>query len=111
MAYATSLIPMKEHEEFALEFAKELLKEDFHESVNDYALDLSTNGSWDTFDICVFSNGEVLLKRGSDLLHSIWIKEDPKIEKAILTDVIIGKWPFHLEKYEKFKKFVNVETS
>lgn len=111
VAYGTLLIPIKEHMELAVKFANELLKEDLHEPINDYVLDISTNGSWDMFRMCAFNDGEVLLKRGPDLLNTLWAKEEPKTEKAILTGVIVGKWPFHLEKYEAFEKFVLSEVS
>jgi DNA-binding Lrp family transcriptional regulator len=105
-AYGVYLIPIKEHIVSAREFARELLNEDFHESVNDYALIANTNGEYDVFYICAFKGGEILSKRGPELLRTLWMKEEPKIEKAIITDVLFGEWPFHLEEYEYAKELL-----
>jgi DNA-binding Lrp family transcriptional regulator len=106
LAYGVSLLPLKEaeHGELAKSFARELLKEDLHESVNDYALALETNGAWDTVRVCAFSEGETLLRRGPELFRTLLQKEEPKIEKAMLTGIVVGRWPFHLERYDRYRQ-------
>lgn len=32
--------------------------------------------------------------------------EDPRIDQAMLTDIIVGKWPFHLEDYDQYRRMV-----
>ncbi len=109
-AYGVYLTPTSAHLDLANAFAKELLNEDFKEIVSDYSLDANTSGDYDVFYICSFSGGEVLSKRGPDRLQTLWQTEEPKIEKAILTDVLVGKWPFHLEEYAFAKKIISTSS-
>ncbi len=111
LAYGVTLIPIKEWGALSLSFAKEILTENVHEIVNDYPLVLNTNGTWDVFHICAFTSGESLIRRGPDMLSTIWEKEAPRVEKAVLTGVLAGKWPFHLEEYSTYKKFVASKES
>ncbi|MDE1804258.1 MAG: Lrp/AsnC family transcriptional regulator [Candidatus Micrarchaeota archaeon] len=106
LAYGTALNPVKNHPELALSFAKELIGENFQEATNDYVLNIDINGGYDTFSMCTFKDGENMAKRGVEMLRTCWAAEKPKIDKAILTDIIVGKWPFHLEEYESIRKFV-----
>jgi hypothetical protein len=36
------------------------------------------------------------------LIQKLWEEEHPKIEKCILTEVLIGKWPFNSNSYQKW---------
>jgi len=105
-AYCVSLMPSEKHTELIKALANEMIKEDMHETVNDYALAINTNGDYDMVHLCAFKNGEDLSRRGPELLRSLWTDEEPKIEKAMLTDVVVGKWPFHLEAYDIYRKEV-----
>ena len=105
-AYTLANTPGKSHGKLLLSFFEEVVNEDLHEITNDYGLMIDVVGAYDSLFICDFVDGEVLAKRGADLLQKLWISESPKIEKAILTAVLIGKWPFHLERYSEQKKFV-----
>jgi DNA-binding Lrp family transcriptional regulator len=105
-AYTLANTPGKSHERLLLSFLEELTKEDLHEVTNDYSLIIDGVGSYDSVYICGFSDGAVLAKRGSEMLQKLWISENPKIEKAILTGVLTGLWPFHLESYSDQKKTV-----
>lgn len=98
-AYSLSLTLNRDFESFDKAFLAELIKEEYHEVVNDYSLIASTTGIWDSFLLCVFKDGEYLAKRGPFLAEEVYAQETPKIEKAILTAIIVGKWPFHLEDY------------
>ncbi|VVB77155.1 Winged helix DNA-binding domain protein [uncultured archaeon] len=102
-AYCVSLIPVEEHSKLIIDMAHAMLKEDLRETVNDYAIVANTNGGYDAFYLCAFKNGEDLSKRGPEMLRTAWMAEDPKIDRAVLTDIIVGKWPFHLEEYKQYK--------
>lgn len=100
-AYACYNIPVKWHEKLLLNFLEEMTKENFHEIANDYNIMANTNGFCDLFFMCAFSDGEVAAKRGPEILKELWKDEDAKVEKVILTSLLVGKWPFHLEKYQR----------
>jgi DNA-binding Lrp family transcriptional regulator len=102
-AYGSYVIPTEGHKELAIAMAKEIVNEDFHETVNDYAITADMNGNYDFFAICAFKNGETLSRRGPEFMGGAWLKEDPVIDKALLTDIIVGKWPFHLENYSAYR--------
>jgi DNA-binding Lrp family transcriptional regulator len=104
--YTLAITPIKEHNKLFLEFAKEVVAEGSREIVNDYAFWSECQGSIDALVLCSFANGEVMAKRGPNLIERLWSAESPKIEKAMLTGIIVGKWPFHLEGYEKFNELI-----
>jgi DNA-binding Lrp family transcriptional regulator len=106
LAFTVLLTPTKKHDELVLKFLQELVKEDLHEATNDYCIVVDTVGAYDILNINTFEKGETVPKRGPDLVQSLWISEDCKIEMAILTDLLIGKYPFHLEKYTRQHGFI-----
>jgi DNA-binding Lrp family transcriptional regulator len=99
-AYLTTFTPVSAHAKLRSKFREEVLKEDFHEGISDYAIGMDTIGAYDALYICAFENGTVQTRRSPDILKNLWAVENPKIETAALTDILIGKWPFHLERYE-----------
>ena len=105
-AYGISVLFTDEHQNLFRGFAKELMKEDFHESTTDYAFFSVTSGGYDLFAICSFKDGEVLSKRGPELIQNLWTQEEPKIDRAILTGLLVGKWPFHLENYSVYRQLL-----
>ncbi len=107
LAYSLQLFPIKQHSELLAKFVQEIIKEDLHEASNDYCLVADTNGGFDAFYICSFRNGEEMIKRGPELLGTLWAPEKPKIEKAILSGVLVGQWPLHLESYEHYRSELN----
>lgn len=106
LAYGISITASEKHKDLAIAFAKELLHEDMHEITNDFDLDASSNGAYDEFFICTLDNGELAHTRGHGLHQKLWIEEFPRIRKAVLTSVIVGKWPFHLENYRNYAEMV-----
>ncbi len=98
-AYGTYLFLSKEHSQRLYDFCKELVKENKKGASSDYSIFTVTIGAYDNFFVCTFDNGEMLSKRGPSLDNEKFSSENPKTDKAILTDVIVGKWPFHLDKY------------
>lgn len=106
LAYTLYVSPSEKHAELSLKFTSRIVKEDLHENTSDYAVILDTVGAYDTLYLCTFEDGEALEKRGPELQKELLSDESPKIEKAILTEVIVGKWPFHLDDYSFFKVLV-----
>lgn len=101
VAYSCIHTPTKWHNKLLLNFFEEMTKEDLHEVTNDYGLMCDANGFCDLFFMCAFENGEVAAKRGPEILKTLWKDEDAKVEKLILTSLLVGKWPFHLEGYNQ----------
>lgn len=109
MAYNILITPGKDHEKLSLNFSKELLNENFKEITNDYSIMANTTGAFDGFEMCNFESGEKLAQRGPELVQKLWAQENPKIEKAILVGALVGKWPFHLERYGGPEKYTKKE--
>ena len=109
LAYGISITPTENHKKLLIESAKELVKEDLHSISNDYCLDTSTNGTYDEFFICALKGGEDVDRRGSGLIQRMWADEKPRIRQALLTEVLVGKWPFHLENYKNYLKVIETE--
>jgi DNA-binding Lrp family transcriptional regulator len=99
MAYTVSLIPNENHMTLWKEWYSEMLKESKYEATNDYSIIADVNGSCDGFYICTFKDERSMSDRGADMTRRVWGPEKPKIEKAMLIGKIVGKWPFHREKY------------
>ena len=106
MAYGMSNMPSREHDKLLLQYLKLIVSEDLHEVSNNYSLITDGIGHYGSFYICNFKDSEEAQKHGPDMLYSLWAPEHFKAEKAILTDLIKGKWPFHLESYETQKRYI-----
>ncbi len=106
VAFGAALIPTPNHWDLFIKFCEELLKEDPHQITNDYSVVVDVDGALDCYNICTFADGDAMAKRGPDMRAKIWGPESPRIEKAILTEIIVGRWPFHLEKYGLLGKHV-----
>ncbi len=98
-AYSYTITPGKFHEKLLLNFLEVITQEDLHRAVNDYGLICDTTGFYDGFFVCAFDDGEVAAKRSPEILKTLWKEEDARVEKVILTSLLVGKWPFHLEGY------------
>lgn len=109
LAYSVKLTPVKEHTSLSLNLSKALVAENYHEATNDYCTFINTNGAVDAFFLCTFQDGEKLSKRGPNLVQTIWRKEEPVTEQALLTCLISGKWPFHLESHRKHLEYIKKE--
>ena len=101
VAYSVRLMPVKEHTALSINLSKAILAEDYHEATNDYCTAINANGVIDLFYICSFKDGEALSKRGPSLIQKVLEKENPVLEQSILTGLIAGKWPFHLDNHRK----------
>ncbi len=111
VAYSGTFTYIKEHSRILLNYLKEMVKEDFHEQVNDYSIMYDTSGFCDIFWMCAFTDGIAAAKRGPEILYELWKEENPKITKTVLTSLLVGKWPFHLETYkQQIKDIKNIES-
>ena len=97
-AYTAYVNPTEEHGKLKIEFFKGITSGLDTEIISEYNMVLDAQGFFDIIFICAFKDGEALAKRGPDLLKALWSKENPVIKKAILTGIIVGEWPFHLEE-------------
>ena len=104
-AYIVSQILSEKHTVTRKRYWEEMLAEDFHEGVNEYAIAADLVGTYDYVNICAFENGEQMSKNGAERIRRLLEFEEPTVKSAMLTDLLTGKWPFHLEEYTKFKGF------
>jgi len=95
--------PTKTYSESLLKVVRELVTEDLHEITSDYSIILDCVGAFDEICCGTFKNGEQLAKRGPDAYEQLLSAESPALEKAVLTDILFGKWPFHLDDYARYK--------
>jgi len=70
----------------------------------DYSVSCDTGGYSDTIDICKFSGGNSLNRRGLNLIKEEWMKEEPKIEQYVLTILVTEKWTFNKNDYYNLEK-------
>ena len=103
-AYGGILSPLENHKEYSYRFFTEATNEKQGQIVSDYNYVADTVGYFDAFRICAFEKGEELAQRGPEMFRKIFADEQPIIEKAMLTDVLLGLWPFHLDDFEEWKK-------
>ena len=102
-AFSTYVSPTEKHGEYVEEFYSKVLKNEENDMISDYNVIMVMHGFGDIFFICAFKDGEALAKKGPELLKNLWAIENPIIKKAVLTGIIVGKWPFHLEDFEEKK--------
>ncbi len=96
-AFSVYVNPSEQHGTLVKKFNEEIFKEG-NNAVNTYSFIVSTQGFCDALYLCVFRDGEELAKKGPDLMKSLWSAEDPIIKKGVITGILVGKWPFHLEE-------------
>ncbi len=104
VAYSVSQFPDDKHKDTRLRFWKEMLDENLKEVVNEYAIITDTVGAFDAIYVCAFNGGEEMSKRGTERIKRLFEFENPMIKSAMLTDLLVGKWPFHLEEYSYMKR-------
>jgi DNA-binding Lrp family transcriptional regulator len=110
LAYTESVIPIKRRAHIQRAFYDEVSKENYNEASNDYCVFVDTSGAYDALFVCTFEDSEALYKKGPALNERIFAEESPSIEKAVLTDVIVGRWPFHLEDYSDWNDRFRVSS-
>jgi DNA-binding Lrp family transcriptional regulator len=103
-AYGCILSPLENHKEYSYKFFNEVINEKQGQVISDYNYVVDTVGYFDVFYICAFEKGEELNQRGPEMFRKIFADEQPIVEKTMLTDVLIGLWPFHLDNFEEWKE-------
>ena len=104
LAFAINFLPDEIHKKRLIVFWNNLVKENMHAATSDYSLECDVVGAYDTVYVCTFENGEHLSAMGPDLHKALFSGELLRIEKGVLTGVLVGKWPFHLDDYEFARK-------
>ncbi|MGB9732605.1 MAG: hypothetical protein ACPLYE_01800 [Candidatus Micrarchaeales archaeon] len=102
-AFSVYVSPTEKHGEYIKNFYSQVLKNEENNVISDYNVIISTHGFGDGFYICAFKDGEALAKKGPELLKNLWVIENPIIKKSVLTGIMVGKWPFHLEDFGEEK--------
>lgn len=106
-AHTLKVLPVKNHlDELLNNVISKIVAEDLHESTSDYSLILDTVGEFDEICICTFKDGETMGRRGPNMYLKGLAMESPEIDRSILTDVIVGKWPFHLDDYGYYNELM-----
>lgn len=88
------------------------------ESENSEPLQLTTNysviydtaGTFDSIFFCSFKDAADMDENGPSVFEKIWESEYPKFERCILTDLIVGKWPFNSNGYTKWREVLKPGT-
>ena len=87
-----------------INFYNEVVNEEKHQLASDYILIIDTLGYFDGFYIASFSRGEDAEKRGAEMYRRAFGDEVLILEKAIITDTLIGYLPLHIDSFEVWKK-------
>lgn len=109
--YMASLIANEDHHPKSLmRFLDRVIsEEDQTEATNDYAVECEASGASDILFFCNFRDGSTMSERGPDFLAKAWKSESPIVERCILTDAIVGRWPFSKNGYVRWAKEMEVE--
>jgi len=103
-AFGATINPSNNHSNYIINFYNEVVKEEKHQLASDYILITDTIGYFDIFYIANFSRGEDAEKRGAEMYKRIFADELLVIEKAIITDILAGYLPQHIDTFEEWKK-------
>ena len=82
-----------------------------NEAVTDYAAVYDTSGHFDSVDFCNFKDGTALNDRGPEFVRKVWANEHPIVEQCMLTELIVGRWPFNSNNYTKWTTFMNKDRT
>jgi len=103
-AFGATINPSNNHLNYVINFYNEVVKEEKHQATSDYILITDTIGYFDIFYIGNFNRGEDAEKRGAEMYKKIFADELLVIEKAIITDILAGYLPQHIDTFEEWKK-------
>jgi hypothetical protein len=98
------MIPNEDHHPTGLlKFLDKIIgEEDTKQITNDYSVVLDASGHSDLIYFCNFEDGNSMNERGPNFLKRVWASESPIIDQCVLTNVIVGKWPFNKNGYVKW---------
>ncbi len=107
--FTISLIPNERHKpELQTLLVDELIRgEDKRNVATDYSVVYDTSGHFDSVLFCSFKSGIELDWHGPNLFSRLWKTEYPRFEKAILTSLITGIWPFNKNDYVWWNNLVS----
>lgn len=111
--YGGIIIPNEfHHPTLLLNFLKKIInEEDKRDTTTDYSVVCDGSGQLDFIYFCNFKDGSTCVNRGPEFIKKAWEGEDPIIDQCILTDLIIGKWPFNSNNYVEWRKWMEKEKS
>ena len=111
--FALVIIPNQHHKpQLQASLIKEIInRKEVNQLTTDYSVVYDTSGHFDSVFFCNFKDGASLDNSGPNLFNRVWESEYPKIEKAILTDLVIGKWPFNNNAYKHWEDIILKELN
>jgi DNA-binding Lrp family transcriptional regulator len=98
-----SIIPNETHHSiFLKKLVSEIVPNENKNNIStDYSVICDTSGHFDSVTFTCFRDGDTMYKRGPELIERLWKDEHPRIETSILTEVLVGQWPFNCNSYIK----------
>ena len=104
MFFSLNIVPTEDHQPIlkTLWINNVINKEEKGVTTN-YAVIYDTFGYFDTIFFCNFENGIDIDMFGPGLFERVWKSENPISQKTVLTQIIIGKWPFNKNDYVGLK--------
>lgn len=111
--YGGAIIPNEfHHPTLLLKVLEKIInEEDIRNTTTDYSVVCDSTGHYDFVGFCNFKDGTACLERGPEYMKKVWESEYPIIDQCILTDLIIGKWPFNSNNYVEWQKAIEKEKS
>jgi DNA-binding Lrp family transcriptional regulator len=108
-----SLIPTEtHHSNFLKQLLLEIISNEHKDNLpTDYSVVCDTSGHFDSVNFLCFANGDLMYKRGPELIKRLWSEEHPKLDSCILTEVLIGKWPFNSNNYVNWEPMLKNRTN
>jgi len=103
-AFGATINPSNNHLNYVINFYNEVVREEKHQFTSDYFLITDAVGYFDIFYIANFGRGEDAEKRGAEMYKKIFADELLVVEKAIITDILTGYLPQHIDTFEEWKK-------
>jgi len=108
-AFGATINPSNNHLNYVINFYNEVIKGEKYQVASDYILIADTMGYFDIFYIANFNRGEDAEKRGVEMYKKIFADELLVVEKAIITDILAGYLPQHIDTFGVWKKELKIE--
>ncbi len=104
--FGVSIVPNeKHHDNFLKPFMSNIiLEEDKSNITADYSVIAGSFGHFDSIFFTCFRNGDLMYRRGPQLISKLWKEEYPRVGICMLTDILIGDWPFNSNRYLNWSK-------
>ena len=95
-----------------LEFLNKIINEEQESQItSNYSIVSDALGFFDCIYFCNFKDGTALNDRGPNFLKKAWESESPIVEQCILTDLIVGRFPFNSNNYVNWKTIIEREKT